>query len=77
MGVLPDLFAPHSGYGTIHAQILRCPTRPSLRASHRWIHLALFPLHHHPRPRRHLDGTLLANHSISLTISSNPVFFLI
>jgi len=50
VGVLLDLSAPHSGDGAFHAEVLRSSTRPYLRAFHRWIHLALFPLHHRPRP---------------------------
>jgi len=55
VGVLPDIAAPHAGHGRRHAPLLRRPRRAALRRRHRRIRMVLLPLHHHPRPRRHLD----------------------
>lgn len=55
MGVLPDLAAPDGGHGGVHAAVLRRPGGAPLRPLHRRLRLVLLSLHHHPRPRRHLD----------------------
>lgn len=57
MGVLPDLAAPDGGHGGVHAEVLRRAGGAPVRPVHRRLRLVLLPFHHHPRPRRHLDGT--------------------
>lgn len=59
MGVLSDLVAFNFGHGDRHAQVLCWPMGASLRLSHCWIYLVLFPLRHYSRPGGHLDGMLL------------------
>ena len=58
VGVLPDIAAPDAGHGRRHAPLLRRSRRAALRRRHRRIRMVLLPLHHHPRPRRHLDGQI-------------------
>lgn len=66
VGVLHDISSPHNGNGSVNASVLRWTFRTTLRSLHRWIHLVRFPLHHHPRPRWYLGGTIPFSISHSL-----------
>lgn len=59
MGVLSDIVSVDIGHGDINVEVLRRSTSTSVCSLHRWIHLVLFYLYHHPRPCRHLDGKSL------------------
>lgn len=59
VGVLFDLAAVNPRHGAYDVEILRWARGSSLRFIHRWIHLVLFSLDHHPRSRRYLDGELV------------------
>lgn len=64
VGVLPDILAPNDRDGGADSLVLRRTRSLSLRPLHRRLRLVLFSLHHHSRPRRHLDRTFPINSTL-------------
>ncbi|KAF3949734.1 hypothetical protein CMV_024429, partial [Castanea mollissima] len=55
VGILSDIAASDDGDGCDDLEVFRGSPCPQIRSLHRWIHLVLLSLSHHPRTRRHLD----------------------